>query len=138
MEAIPDDLSTFTDEGLAIACATEIMGWRIGEPYDGGSLPCLYTNLAEVGFLVERHADSTTVEAWEPWRDPCAWWEIVEKMDQQGYLFSLETSTTPEAAWLVIFGRDHDPVQGVVGQCRGADTPGRAVMLAALMAKRGG
>jgi hypothetical protein len=124
-----DDLSTYTDEGLAIACATEIMRWRVGDFGDNGSVPCLYISPVSMGFRVRRQDTPTTViEPWEPWREPRAWMEIVERMSALGYDFTL--GVYPNGDCVAGFSMEMETEEA-------AKLPGRAVMLAALKITRG-
>jgi len=70
---------TLTGPHLAVVVAEEVMGWPMRTVIHQGDGTFVFISEAD-GRLKKcvREDDHCTMEHWEPWRDPRAWWEIVE------------------------------------------------------------
>src|SRR6185437_1968890 len=108
---------------LAVQCA-EAFGWKVRawEHYD------LKTDTVTPTIQVYKN-DNGPWEDWEPWRDPRAWWEVAEKKALSGYAFCLHNQDDNDI-WDAAFIDEHGGIHAT------AQTPGEAVMLAALQAVR--
>lgn len=104
---------------LAVAVA-ETFGWRTTMVDD-------FSENRKV--LMVNKKDRNGFSVWEPWRDPRAWWKIVEKMALSGYAFCLHNQDDNDM-WDAAFVDEHGGIHAT------AQTPGEAVMLAALQAVR--
>jgi len=109
------DIDALSDIKLAVAVAHNIMDWDTASR-SGADNP-----------MMEVYHDGKWHE-WQPWRDMRAAWEIVEKMVADGWKIEMLRDND----WSCSFWRML-PFRDMVAH---ADTPGVAIMRAALAAVR--